>query len=173
MVRYGPVARDKYKDIMKFKERRHVTCRETGIVINPSVFWLGARPDGLLYDCESTKPDGLLEIKCPEGKKNSTPSEIMNDPSFYVELSEGKPALKKEHPLTCYSQIQFQRGLSQLPWCDFVVYTFKGVIIIRVPYGSAYFSKLLNKVNDFYFNHYLDQIIKDDNSMNSVFQVPK
>ena len=67
-VRYEPVARDKYKDIMKFKERRHVTCRETGIVINPSVFWLGASPDGLLYGCESTKPDGLLEIKCPEGK---------------------------------------------------------------------------------------------------------
>ena len=81
-VRYEPEARDKYKDIVKFKERRHVTCRETGIVINPSVFWLGASSDGLLYDCESTKPDRLFEIKCPEGKKNSTPCEIMNDPSF-------------------------------------------------------------------------------------------
>ena len=97
--------------------------------LNPSVFWLGAYPDGLLYDCESTKPDGLLEIKCPEGKKNSTPSEIMNDPSFYVELSEGKSVLKTEHRLGYYSQIQFQLGLSQLPWCGFVVYTFKGVII--------------------------------------------
>ena len=37
-VRYEPVAKDKYKDIMEFKERRHVTCRETGIVINLSGF---------------------------------------------------------------------------------------------------------------------------------------
>ena len=87
----------------------------------------------------------------------------MNDPSFYVELSEGKPVLRKEHPLGYYSQIQFQLGLSQLPWCDFVVYTFKGVIIIRVPYDNTYISKLLNKGNNFYFKHYLDQIILEDN----------
>ena len=35
-IKYESVARDKYKDIMKFKEKRHLIVRETGIVINPS-----------------------------------------------------------------------------------------------------------------------------------------
>ena len=39
-----------------------------GLVIHPEMPWLGASPDGLVYDPSATPPFGLVEIKCPNVK---------------------------------------------------------------------------------------------------------
>ena len=54
------------------------TC---GLVINPSLPWLGASPDGLVED-PSEKCVGLLQIKCPFTYCFSTVEEACIDPSF-------------------------------------------------------------------------------------------
>ena len=92
---------------MKFKEKRHLIVQETGIVINPCIFWLGASPDGLVYDSNSVEPVDLLEIKCPEQKKNSTPEEAMADEKFYGKLVNGKPVLKSSHHLAVTTKSNF------------------------------------------------------------------
>ena len=79
----------------------------------------------------------------------------MADEKFYVELVNGKPVLKSSHPLGYCDQIQFQLGLTQLKWCDFVVYMFRGLIVIRIPFDEDHFVKILTKVNDFYFRYYV------------------
>ena len=66
-------------------------------------------------------------MKCPEGKKNHSPEEAVQDESFYIELVDGKPNLKKDHHLGYYTQVQLVMGFCWLEWVDFVVY--KGVII--------------------------------------------
>ena len=40
--------------------------------------------------------------------------------------------------------------LSNVQFCDFIVFTFKGMIIVRVPYGKNYFEILVQKLNWFY-----------------------
>ena len=39
-----------------------------GLVIHPEMPWLGASPDGLVYDPSATPPFGLVEIKFPNVK---------------------------------------------------------------------------------------------------------
>ena len=123
--KFETVAREKYFDILKLS--RNVKIRETGLVINPEAFWLGASPDGLIVDANAESNYGLIEIKCPESKKNCTSTEALLDWNFYVHLVDGKPTLKKKHRLGYYSQGQFQSGICQLSWCDFVVYFSKGL----------------------------------------------
>ena len=120
--------REKYHDILKYEFQRHVKVKESGFVINPSLFWLGASPDGFVVDGIPTDLKmGLIEIKCPKAKENCKPTEAMQDSGFYFESVDGKPKLKKHQSSGYYSQVQLQLGLTQLPYCDFVVYTFKGL----------------------------------------------
>ena len=67
---------------IKYKFNKSIQVRETGSVIKPSLSWLGSSPDGLASYNNTGMKIGSLEIKCPEGKKNSTPSEAMQDPDF-------------------------------------------------------------------------------------------
>ena len=109
-IKLESAARDKYYDVMKFKLNRNIILRETGMMIPPQVYLFEASPDGLVYDAQSSIKFGVLEIKCPEGKKNHTFDEAMEDKSLYIELHDGKPALKKDHHFGCCTQIQVAMG---------------------------------------------------------------
>ena len=112
------------------------------MVIPPSMFWLEGSPDGLVIDpCSSSGKIGTIELKCPEGKKNHTPHEAMEDESFYLELADGKPSLKKDHQLGYYTQVQLVMFFCGLQWVDFVVYLFKVMIMTRVPFDNDYIDK--------------------------------
>ena len=50
--------------------------------------------------------------------------------------------------------------LSQLEYCDFIVYSFEGTIIIRIPISEVYFIKLTEKLNHFCKNFALTYVIK-------------
>ena len=159
-IKFEPVAREKYYDVMKHYLKRPITLRETGMVIPPCMFWLEGSPDGLVIDpCSSSGKIGTIEMKCPEGKKNHTPEEAMQDESFYIELVDGEPNLKNDHHLGYYTQVQLVMGFCGLEWVDFVVYLFKGMIITRVPFNKDYFDQVVCKVNIFYVKWFLPQVM--------------
>ena len=60
-----------------------------------------------------------------------SPIDFVQDLNFYVNLENGKPVLKESHSTGYYSQIHLAMGLSGFDTCDFVVYTFKRLIIVR------------------------------------------
>ena len=76
--------------------------------------------------------------------------DLVQDPNFYVNWENGKPILKKSHSTEYYSQIQLAMGLSGFDTCDFVVYTFKGLVIMRTEFDVSYFDSLIQKLNLFY-----------------------
>jgi hypothetical protein len=162
---YEPYARQKYIEVLKNRLNRNISVRTTGIVIQPNLFWLSASPDGLVYDEEADYYYGLIEIKCPRMKKHLSISECLNDNDFYIGLDNGHPYLKKDHHTGYYTQIQMAMGLSNSQFCDFVVYTFKGIAMIRTPFDNQLFFKLITKLNDFYVNYFLPQIL--DNNVNT------
>ena len=51
-------------------------------------------------------------------------------------------------------------GLSQLKFCEFIVYSFKGMIIIRISASGIYLIKLTEKLNHFFKNYALPYLIK-------------
>ena len=140
--------------------KHNVSVRETGIVIQSLLYWLADSPDGLITDESSTPIFVLIEIKCPFSKRNLHPQDRLRDKKFYVELQDGMPRLKEEHSNGYYSQIQMATGLSQLKFCDFIVYSFKGMMIIRIPSSEIYFIRLTEKLNHFFKNYALPYLIK-------------
>ena len=157
-VMYEPVAREKYLDILKHQFQRQISLRETGLVIQPSLFWLAASPDGVICDNAHNSQIGLIEIKCPYSKCDYYPNDLLNDDKFYVGSRDGVPYLKPDHSNGYFSQIQMAMGLSQAKFCDFIVYTFKGMIIIRTEFEPTYFVELINKLNMFYKTYMLPEL---------------
>lgn len=156
---YEPIARQVYQNVLNYKLNRNCTVRETGCVIQPNLPWLLASPDGLVVD-----PDGigLIEIKCPKSKANHTLKEMLGDKSFYVgENDDGTLYLKEKHSYGYFTQIQMAMGLSGISFCDFVVFTFTTIIIIRIPFDKEYFTQLVSKLNNFYEKYLLKSIMKN------------
>ena len=63
------VAKEKYRFIMNYRLLRNVKVKEVGLLIQNQLFWLGASPDGVIFDKQNIPHVGLLEIKCPYTKK--------------------------------------------------------------------------------------------------------
>ena len=101
----------------KQRENGHpelVVCK-SGFIINPLYPFLGASPDGAVYDPLSPdEPYGFLEIKCLYSQRNVTPVEAYDSPGFCfcTTIIGGKPSicLRKEHPY--FSQVQGQLGIA-------------------------------------------------------------
>ena len=50
-------------------------------------------------------------------------------------------------------------ALSQKIFCDFIVYTFDGMIIIRTQFDEDHFFSLLQKLNSFYNYFMLPELV--------------
>ena len=74
---------------MNYKINRPVKIREAGIIIQSQLFWLGASPDGVIFD-KKIQQIGLLEIKCPHNKRNLSIESIITDKTFYIAFSKDK-----------------------------------------------------------------------------------
>lgn len=144
-----------------------VVYAPSGFVINPKWPFLGASPDGVVYDpTDQTQPYGFLEIKCPYTYRNITPIEACSSSSFYCYLDPNTrmPKLKETHHY--YAQIQGQMAIGERPWCDFVIHTFKDTTIQRVSFDLQYWlEKLLPKLQSFYDNCLLPEIVSPVHSI--------
>ena len=70
--------------------------------------------------------------------------------------------LKRSHPYYC--QVQGQLAIGNRPWCDFIVYTQKGLSIDRVNFDREFWSnKLYPKLIEFYDNCIAPEIVSPDN----------
>jgi len=91
-------------------------CMETGydvkdLAFSPYADWLGASPDGLIGKY------GMLEIKCPFGKRNENPpifKSIKDQPHYYAQM-----------------QIQMFCCTGR-DWCDFFQWSPNGTMVERV-----------------------------------------
>ena len=61
--------------------------------------------------------------------------------------------------VTSYNQIQMQLGLTTQTWCDFILYTIKGIMINRVKYNEEHWKNLRKTLIEFYFSYMLDEIM--------------
>ena len=101
---------------------------ECGFFIHPDFNWLGASPDGLIYD------DGLIEIKCPYGKRHDVEPEFLS------------AAEQKGY----YAQMQFQLFVTGRMWCDFYQWSAYGSKTERVNFDPEFIEFALPKLKAFY-----------------------
>lgn len=119
-----------------------------GFFVSPKYPFLGATPDGAVYDPSSTRePYGFLEVKCPYLQRDKTPREACSSSGFCCQVVNGSVSLHKNNPY--YSQVQGQMGIGMRPWCDFVIYTTKGISIERIKFDSRFWEiELLPNVTE-------------------------
>ena len=91
---------------------------DSGFVIHPEHNFIGASPDGLV-SC-SCCGEGIIEIKCPYSKKDTSIEEALLDKKFYLREVDGEIKLSKEHSY-CY-QVQAQLFVTKKRYCDFICF---------------------------------------------------
>lgn len=124
----------------------------SGFVISEDHPFLGASPDAAVHDPTEADQFGVVEIKCPYSCRQVTPAEACLYPKFCCALdAKGIPTLRREH--IYYAQIQGQMGVTKRKWCDFVIYTEKGINIERIKFDCDFWEKdLVPKLTKFFDN---------------------
>lgn len=136
-----------------------VKVERSRFFVSPKLFFLGCTPDGKVVDISCPEDQfGLVEIKCPSSKFGVTPAEACSDPHFYLEIKDGKPKLKKDH--IYYDQVQGQMALTGAKWCDFVVYTSRGLSIERIHFDEEHWKKQRAILQHTYFRYFLPAAAK-------------
>ena len=70
---------------LQCRMKRNIFLRDAGLITQFLLFWLSASPHGLNYDKNYIDHPGLLEIKCPSNRRNSSPADLLSDQSFYLQ----------------------------------------------------------------------------------------
>ena len=155
-----PVARQAYIRFMQHNGHPYLTANHCGFVVHPQECWLGASPDGVVNESPNEPPKGLLEIKCPFSKRDVSPKIACEDPSFYCFFSsDGSMRLKRNHQY--YHQVQLQLFVcsDMYQWCDFCVYTTKGVMVERLYLDVNWIQDYVPQLRHYYVNFMLPELV--------------
>ena len=157
-IKYESVALEQYQKYM-LSIRRPVQVLKSGLVVSLEAPYLGASPDAKVVDAGCSDPFGLSEVKCPETKFLVTPLDACSDSNFFLENIDGQPKLKRNH--NYYAQVQGLMGVTGTRWCDFVVYTSKGMSIERIPFDEQFWISLKAKLKSYYFTHFISKAARE------------
>ncbi len=122
------------------------TVSDCGLFINSQFPWVGATPDGIIHcDCHGR---GVLEVKCPLCLTNSSIQDQLGETDFCLKKNDsGNTRLKQEHRY--YYQVQAQLHVTDLEYCDFVVWGPHECFIERIFPDGDLFATNLVKVHAF------------------------
>ena len=124
---------------------------------------MGASPDGCVYDPSVDEPYGFLEVKCPHSHRDKTPFEACSNATFCCSVQKrgdvDVPILKLNHPY--YAQVLGQMAIGGRKWCDFVIFTLRGISVERIYFDPVYWqTNLLPKLQDFWHKCVAPEIIQ-------------
>ncbi len=152
--RCEPVALRKYQQYMRNIGHK-VTVHTCGLVVRSDLPYLGCTPDAKITDSIAHPHFGIAEVKSLHTYSNITPREAaVIDKDFYLKLGAfDLLQLDKNH--RHYYQVQGQMKVTGAKWCDFIVYSFKGLSIERIAYDDDFCTQMLEKLEMFYFRKFL------------------
>ena len=84
------IAKEKYVKAMNFKLLRNIVAEDNGLLIQPSLPWLGASPGGKVLDQHEVLSQGLLEIKIEYTKRDCDIHELVQTDDFCIGLDENE-----------------------------------------------------------------------------------
>ncbi len=117
-LKMEPAAREQFKILFN---KNVLSC---GLVVNPSIPWLGASPDGIIQEEDGSV--SILEIKCP--------SSCEDDQISVDYIVNG--SLKKSH--TYYTQVQVTMLLCHAKVCHFFVFSMADHVHLEVEFDEDF-----------------------------------
>ena len=80
-----------------------------------------------------------------------TPTDTCATSGFCCTADQNTGQLKLKRNHAYFSHVQSHRAIGQRPWCDFVIYTTKGLSVQRIEYNKKFWEEdLLPKFSNFY-----------------------
>jgi hypothetical protein len=158
--KYESKARRQYVQSHRKNCDGDVSVEDMGLYLSKKYPFLGASVDGLVH-C-STCGTGIVEIKCPYGRKqdkwrNKLPEECADNSLFSCSLQEGKLHLKRNH--NYFYQVTGQMAIFEIEWADFVIWTKKGISTERIFFDQNFWqSNMLYKLKYFYTRNIVAEI---------------
>ncbi|XP_032405457.1 uncharacterized protein LOC116710486 [Xiphophorus hellerii] len=120
-----------------------------GLVVHPNAPWLGAMPEGLVYDPKEKSSFGLVHIQ------------FLNVKSFiecsFLICKNGALLVKRAH--RHYWHMQGEMLVTGTPWCDLVLYTREDMLVQRIYRDEAFIKLMKKKLEEFFFYYYLPNLI--------------
>ena len=153
-----PRAQREYLRYAKAHGKVKLTTQQCGFIIHPTMGWFGATPDAFVTDPHSTFPNGIAEFKCPYTKKDLAPREACEDTKFYCYYDEGIH-LKKDHHYYHQVQLQLFVGGDKYSWCDFCVFTSKGIEVEWIWPDLEWCTKCVTELDSYYDAYMLPEIL--------------
>ena len=123
---------------------------ENGLFIDIENPYIGASPDGLL--CCSCCGEGVLEVKCLLCVKEKFPDDEHN--FCMTKQANGEWILKQD-----LYQIQTQMHVCRRNYCDFVIWSEKGILMDRVYIDSNFFDIIIDDLKHFFVYGILPEIV--------------
>ena len=98
---------------------------------------------------QTDQPFGFLEVKCPYTCRDLLPEEGCSISGFCCAYDPATSTLKLKRSHAYFAQVQGQMAIGGRMWCDFVIFTRKGVDIQRIMFDKGYWTEqLLPKLED-------------------------
>lgn len=131
-----------------------VNIIKCGIFVDSENPYLGATPDGLIGK------DGIVEVKCPSSAEHLTPEEGIKQKkiTFWTLNKSGEIGeINKKH--NWYFQVQGQLNVCQKNYCQFAVWTPKGIKIEKIERDEELWKNMMvEKLKYFYLNCILPEL---------------
>ncbi len=152
--RCEPVALWQYQQYMRNIGHK-VTVQARGLVARSDLPYLGCTPDAKITKPIAHPHFGIAEVKSLHTYSNITPREAAAiDKDFYLKL--GAFDLLQLYTINRhYYQLQGQMKVTCAKWCDFIVYSLKGLLIECIAYDNDFCTQMLEKLERFYFRKFL------------------
>ncbi len=165
-------ARKAYAKFMQETGHPNLRTLRAGFMIHPKQGWLGCSPDNWVVDPDAEDPNGVAEYKCPYSARDITPQEACTSlKGFFCELKNGKPTLKKNH--NYYYQVQGTMGITKREWCNFVVWTPKGLSIERIAFDRQLWESMTQKLEKFFDSAILPELAAPQHPNGRPIREPK
>ena len=103
-----------YTQHQKDNGRDGLTVSKVGFHASRSQPFLGASPDGGVYDPSCDQPYGFVKVKYHYSHRNHTPAEARADSKFFCTFESGQVKLRKNSNYFC--QVQGQMAIGERPW---------------------------------------------------------
>lgn len=142
-------ARKAYAKYMQENNHPNLRTIRAGFVIHQQQGWLGCSPDDWVADPDCEDPKGVAEYKCPYSAREITPYEACTSlKGFFCKLENGKVTLRRNH--NYYYQVQGTLGITGRNWCDFTVWTPKGLSTERIAFDKPFWESMIQKLEKFF-----------------------
>ena len=151
-IRWGKThekdARSAYISYLKKEGHLNAEVVDSGLVVDVENPCLGCSPDAIV----NISSAGIAEFKCPYTAQAMTPEEAATaaKPGSFCSSLSSSGALKLKANHSYYYQVQGTLAITKRQWCDFVIWTPKGISVERITADSQFWGIAKPKIVAFY-----------------------